>query len=119
MSSLPSIEKPSSAAPSEGKNYRKKSHSLNRKAKAIKKALDRRGSDYASIEPVETGHFVTTNQSFHDTLETPDYSAVKRNYKRKSPFTQWSNAYFSGGVFFNPPVNGIWLNYRTSRQMVH
>jgi len=37
-----------------------------------------------------------------------DFSAVKRNFKKKTPFTQWSNAYFSGGVFFNPPVSGIW-----------
>lgn len=77
------------------------------KAKAIKKALDRRQSDYASVEPVDSGHFVTTNQAFHETLDSTDYSTYKRNFKRKTPFTQWSNAYFSGGVFFNPPVNGI------------
>jgi len=35
------------------------------------------------------------------------YNPTKRNHKKKTPFTQWSNAYFSGGVFFNPPVNGI------------
>ena len=106
LSSLPNIGRTSSAAP-DGKNYRNKGHALTQKAKQIKKSLDRRGSDYASIEPIETGHFVTTNQSFHETLETPDYSAYKKNFKKKTPFTQWSNAYFSGGVFFNPPVNGI------------
>ena len=37
-----------------------------------------------------------------------DFSAYKKNFKKKTPFTQWSNAYFSGGVFFNPPTNGIW-----------
>ena len=31
----------------------------------------------------------------------------EKNFKKKTPFTQWSNAYFSGGVFFNPPVIGI------------
>jgi len=52
-------------------------------------------------------HFMTTNQSYHDVLSQQDFSAVKKNFKKKTPFTQWSNAYFSGGVFFNPPVNGI------------
>jgi hypothetical protein len=36
-----------------------------------------------------------------------DIYANKRNYKKKTPFTQWVNSYFSGGVFFNPPVKGI------------
>ena len=31
----------------------------------------------------------------------------RRNYKKKTPFTQWCNAHFNGGMFFNPPVNGI------------
>ena len=106
LSSLPTIGRTSSAAP-DGKNYRNKGFALTQKAKQLKKTLDRRGSDYASVEPVETGHFVTTNQSFHETLDVPDYSAYKRNFKKKTPFTQWSNAYFAGGVFFNPPVNGI------------
>ena len=51
--------------------------------------------------------FRTTNQSYHDSLEPQDFSGVKKNFKKKTPFTQWSNAYFSGGVFFNPPVIGI------------
>jgi len=52
-------------------------------------------------------HFKTTNQSYHDVLEQQDFSTVKKNFRKKTPFTQWSNAYFSGGVFFNPPVSGI------------
>ena len=56
---------------------------------------------------LEHEQFRTTNQSYFDTLEQQDFSAVKRNFKKKTPFTQWSNAYFSGGVFFNPPVSGI------------
>lgn len=52
-------------------------------------------------------HFVTTNNVFNSTLDVSAYSGTKRNFKRKTPFTQWSNAYFSGGVFFNPPTNGI------------
>ena len=31
----------------------------------------------------------------------------KRNFKKKTPFTQYVNSYFSGGVFFNPPVREI------------
>ena len=53
--------------------------------------------------------FRTTNQSFHDIMDQQDFSAVKRNFKKKTPFTQWNNAYFSGGVHFNPPVSGLWL----------
>ena len=52
-------------------------------------------------------HFRTTNRSFHDFLEHQDFSQVKKNFKKKTPFTQWSNAYFAGGVHFNPPVNGL------------
>lgn len=51
--------------------------------------------------------FQTTNQTFHEEKNLQDFSPYKRNFKKKTPFTQWSNAYFSGGVFFNPPVNGI------------
>jgi hypothetical protein len=29
------------------------------------------------------------------------------NYKKKTPFTQWCNANFNMGVFFNPPESGI------------
>jgi len=50
---------------------------------------------------------LTTNISFHEAKDLQDFRPYKRNFKKKTPFTQWSNAYFSGGVFFNPPVNGI------------
>jgi len=58
-------------------------------------------------ETLDYEHFRTTNQSYHELLEQQDFSSVKKNFKKKTPFTQWSNAYFSGGVFFNPPVSGI------------
>jgi len=29
-------------------------------------------------------------------------------FKKKTPFTQFVNASYAGGVFFNPPVAGIW-----------
>ena len=51
--------------------------------------------------------FETTNLKFHDIMEQQDFTAIKKNFKKKTPFTQWSNAYFSGGVHFNPPTSGI------------
>ena len=64
--------------------------------------------DGQGLETLDYDHFRTTNQSYHNILEQQDFSSVKKNFKKKTPFTQWSNAYFSGGVFFNPPVSGIW-----------
>ena len=49
----------------------------------------------------------TTNQEFFTPKAAKDYPSYRKNFKRKTPFTQWSNAYFSNGVFFNPPVSGI------------
>lgn len=51
--------------------------------------------------------FTTTNQNFYSVNEPVDFSPYKKNFKKKTPLTQWSNAYFSGGVHFNPPVSGI------------
>jgi hypothetical protein len=49
----------------------------------------------------------TTNREFHHEKDFGEIGLHKRNFKRKTPFTQWSNAYFGNGVFFNPPVQGI------------
>ena len=57
------------------------------------------------IDEDVTDHWKTLNQAAMG--QTDAYSPSKRNFKRKTPFTQWSNAYFAGGVHFNPPVNGI------------
>jgi len=51
--------------------------------------------------------FSTTNQNFYNVNDPIDFSPYKKNFKKKTPLTQWSNAYFSGGVHFNPPVSGI------------
>lgn len=51
--------------------------------------------------------FCTTNQNFYAVNDPVDFSPYKKNFKKKTPLTQWSNAYFSGGVHFNPPVSGI------------
>lgn len=48
--------------------------------------------------------FTTTNKHFHIEHPPIDFSASKANFKKKTPLTQWSNAYFSGGVHFNPPA---------------
>lgn len=49
----------------------------------------------------------TTNREFYKEKDLKEIGLHKRNFKRKTPFTQWSNAYFGNGVFFNPPVQGI------------
>jgi hypothetical protein len=46
----------------------------------------------------------TTNQEFYKARNLQELGLQKRNFKKKTPFTQWSNAYFGNGVFFNPPV---------------
>lgn len=49
----------------------------------------------------------TTNQQFYQPKEIRDLKTMRKNFKKRTPFTQWSNAYFGNGVFFNPPVTGI------------
>jgi hypothetical protein len=51
--------------------------------------------------------FTTTNQGFQEIFKPLDHTHYKKNFKKKTPLTQWSNAYFSGGVHFNPPAPGI------------
>ena len=53
----------------------------------------------------------TTNRDFYNAKLPQDQTLYRKNYKKKTPFTQWSNAYFHNGVFFNPPVSGIWLKW--------
>ena len=98
MTSLPALDARHSAS--------------NRRTQSIglRKAVNPMRSSQRRQEPVDTldyEHFRTTNQSVHELIEAQDFSSVKKNFKKKTPFTQWSNAYFSGGVFFNPPVSGI------------
>ena len=68
-----------------------------------------RGSESASVSrelsTSGTDQWNTTNQEFYQPINLNNLH--KRNFKRKTPFTQWSNAYFGNGVFFNPPVQGI------------
>lgn len=51
--------------------------------------------------------FTTTNQNFFHVNAPVDFKHYRKNFKKKTPLTQWSNAYFSGGVHFNPPGPGI------------
>ena len=37
-----------------------------------------------------------------------DITKFKKYHKRKNQFKIWSEAYYNHGVYFNPPVNGIW-----------
>jgi hypothetical protein len=52
-----------------------------------------------------TNHVMMNNSAFNFNLGSADVE--RRNYKKKTPFTQWCNAHFNGGTFFNAPVNGI------------
>jgi len=51
----------------------------------------------------------TTNREFFSPKALEDVASKSQriNFKKRTPFTQWSNAYFGNGVFFNPPVTGI------------
>ena len=40
-------------------------------------------------------------------IKPHNLNVQRANWKRRTPFTDWSNAYFGNGVFFNPPVSGI------------
>ena len=60
------------------------------------------------LEPIQTGsEWYTTNQEFFQPLKLNDMKNYRKNFKKRTPFTQWSNAFFGNGVFFNPPVTGI------------
>ena len=51
----------------------------------------------------------TTSSEFHNGKQ-PNFTDMKqhrRNFKRKTPFSQWQDAFFGNGVFFNPPQQGI------------
>lgn len=102
MSSLPAIQHRNSANPAK----RTKSIAVRGKSNQTQNLRNsQRTSAFNTMDDYD--HYTTTNQHHHDVLEQQDFSAVKKNFKKKTPFTQWSNAYFSGGVFFNPPVSGI------------
>jgi len=49
----------------------------------------------------------TTNKEFFVPKQAQDFKQQRKNFKKRTPLTQWSNAIFGGGVFFNPPVSGI------------
>ena len=63
--------------------------------------------DIREVSTQGTNEWNTTNQEFYQAKDLNELGLQKRNFKRKTPFTQWSNAYFGNGVFFNPPVQGI------------
>ena len=60
--------------------------------------------DLDTIE--EFDPFKTTSKVFFSPT-TDALSTSKFNFKKKTPFTQFVNASFAGGVFFNSPVAGI------------
>ena len=67
---------------------------------------NRRGSDMMNF--LGEDRFGTTNKEFYQGRQSGESIIIyRKNFKKKTPFTQWSNAYFGNGVFFNPPVQGI------------
>ena len=66
-----------------------------------------RRSQYSSNQASE---WSTTNQEFFCSPpqhQAEDLKQLRKNFKKRTPFTHWSDAYFANGVFFNPPVTGI------------
>ena len=58
---------------------------------------------------METDDFLTTSAMFHGKNAGLDTSPNRTNFKKKTEFSHFYNASFApgGGVFFNPPVNGV------------
>jgi hypothetical protein len=55
---------------------------------------------------IEKEHrFNTNSRDVHTPKPLPDFSAFKKNFKRKSVFQQWTEANYNHGVYFNPGVN--------------
>ena len=69
--------------------------------------IRRHKKDQFDEENVDTDSFVTTSQLFNSKNENFDVSPNRTNFKKKTAFSQYYNAYFQGGVCFNPPVNGV------------
>lgn len=58
----------------------------------------------------QASEWSTTNQDFFSPpqkQQPEDIKELRKNFKKRTPFTHWSDAYFGNGVFFNPPVTGI------------
>ena len=69
----------------------------------------RHKKDHFDESSVETDDFLTTSQMFAMKGSQLEQSPNRTNFKKKSDFSHFYNATFQpgGGVFFNPPVNGI------------
>lgn len=80
----------------------------NRVRKLNRSMVNQDIKSYASHMSVES-QWSTTNKEMYKPHEIrPQVLSLQRaNWKRRTPFTDWSNAYFGNGVFFNPPVSGI------------
>lgn len=57
--------------------------------------------------PVADEAWRTTQRESYSNVAMPDLSVHRHNYRKKTPFTMWSNAVNHHGVFFNPPAQGI------------
>lgn len=57
------------------------------------RSINQRGSIRNTQKPsplantIDYGHFCTTNRAYHDKIDAQDFSTVKNNFKKKTPFT--------------------------------
>jgi hypothetical protein len=64
----------------------------------------RHKQDHFDEKSVDTDDFMTTSQMFQKKSPLVDEASPNRaNFKKKTQFSHFYNAYCLNGVFFNPP----------------
>lgn len=83
------------------------SKSLKRDRHGVLRLSEKSNRSSQIEELMEARDYTTTNQRMHHALPIPDNRAFAANYKKKTPLSEFSDALFSGGVYLNPPVQGL------------
>lgn len=64
----------------------------------------RHKQDHFDEKNVDTDDFLTTSRMFHkESAVVGEASPNRTNFKKKTQFSHFYNAYCLNGVFFNPP----------------
>jgi len=72
-----------------------------------KPSISLRKKDMFDLDTVEDfDPFKSTSRVFFSPIAN-SAAATRMNFKKKTPFTQFVNASFCGGVFFNAPAAGL------------
>ena len=107
---LPKLQFPisticSSRSEATGKQYSQRKLSRSQRMAII----NRHRKDHFDESNVGTDDFLTTQQLFAVKGPDLDPAPARTNFKKKTDFSHFYNATFTpgGGVFFNPPVNGL------------